>query len=484
MEKTPTQNVFGIRSGLSNGSSHPDTLVPRGLAYYERLVGSAKDADTVTAFAAGPAKAHVAELLQWNAGAGLKQALLLGSQASLVPSLPDGLDRAVLERVVNWAAAYGDRISQLSAFELGLRHLPEYPALAVDLVSIAEQIRDDDPDDPEGRLLLLSNLFVFVDAGVAHGGDLRDVPPYWRRLASLAQASVIEREFILAGLRAGDTESWVRSGRGTPFYLQNSIDGRKEPRWLPDFANPHQWKRELVSRIIGAAERNPAAIDGTPLEPILKSREKGSLVDQFEFPFSYLPGPLEGGLDLMVDAPAEIQEAVGESLSVSPLEQTAFNALVNTCLVFRTPVELAQQAAEVIKNAKYRIRENVESGQHFAMLSGLATVAAVTRSRDLAREVRVLTRIALLRGDDNINPVQSFRICLIAANGFEDIREWRAFLGEWVTELAFGDLEKAQALNLHGMIEALCALEPALWATLSRAEAALSSFISVKASAQ
>ncbi|TAT84824.1 hypothetical protein [Rhizobium ruizarguesonis] len=476
VERTPIQIAISIRNGIAEGSSKLETLTPRGVHYYERLVGAHGGAATMTAFAEGPARDHFAALLAWNAEQGLRQALLAGSHSSLLPSLPEGFDLTVLERVTEWAAAHGDRISQVAAFELSLKHIKERPALIPFLVSIAEQIRDDDPDDQNGRLLLLSNLFIFTDGSLAHLGYLREVSPYWRRLASIAQASLIEREFVGGAVPPDNSTTWL-NGRGTPFYLQNSIDGRSEPRWLPFFATPKQWKQELAGRLVGAADRHAAELEGTSLDSLVRSTGAESLRSQLEYPFAFLPGPLEGGLERMIEAPTEFQTMVRDSVAKEPGDPEAFNALVNTCLVFRTPPELAQKAAEGIKAAKYRIRDDDRTGQSFATLSGLAMVAAVTRSQDLARELRVLNRIVLRREGSDIDAVQSLRIGIIAANAFADLNQWRQFVGDWVTELAFSEMGSAAAQQLHVFIEILCDLEPALWATLSRADAALTALL-------
>lgn len=475
--RTPTQVVLGIRTGMAEGSSTQDSLTPKGLHYYERLIGAHGTAATLTSFSEGPARDHVTSLLAWNAEEGLRQALLSGSQSSLTPALPDGFDFNLLQRVIGWVAARGDRISQTSAFELGVRYLRDRPELMPSLISIAAQIRDDDPEDENGRLLLLSNLFIFVDGSLAHLGYLRNVPPYWRRIAAIAQASMIEREYVRGGISPASSTKWMTGGRGTPFYLQNSIDGRLEPRWLPDFATPYQWKQELAGRLVGTAALHSDVIEGTSLAPLVLSDGAGSLRAQLEFPFAYLPGPVEGGLDRMVEAPPEFEALVRESVSVDVTDPEAFNALVNTCLVFRTPRELAQKAAEAIKAAKYRIRDNARTGQNFGMLSGLAMVSAVTRSQDLAREIRVLNRVVLRRTNSDLDIIQSLRIGMIAANAFADLNEWRKFVGDWVTELSFSDLDRATASQLHGLVEVLCDLEPALWATLSKADAALTSYI-------
>lgn len=477
LHSTPEQVALGVRSGLSQGSSSPTDLTPDGSHYYERLVGPLSGSETLSAFAAGPARLHVASLIEWSSEKGLLQALLSGAHSSLIPELPDSFNLSILERILTWLAERGDRISQIAAFELGLHHLQAQPSLIDSLVSIAEQIRDDDPEDQNGRLLLLANLFIFVDGSVAHMGYLRNLPPFWRRLATIAQASLIEREFVALGVAPRDSTAWMKSGRGAPFYLQCSIDGRREPRWIPDFATPAQWKNELISRLILAVERAAEAVGGTTLEALIRDTDAGSIRSQLRFPHSFLPGPLEGGLDSLMDAPDEMAQVIRESVEVATTDPNAFNALVNSCLVFRTPAELAQQAAEAIKKAKYRVRDNTGTGQNFPMLSGLALAAASTRSVDLAEEVRILTRVALRRTGSELNPLDSFRIAMVAANAFEDMEAWRKFLGEWLTELAFSDLTKEEALQLHESVQVLCDLEPALWATLSRAEAALGSYV-------
>lgn len=477
LHNTPAQVALSVRSGLSQGSSSPTDLTPSDSRYYERLVGPLLGSETLSDFAAGPARLHVTSLIEWSADKGLVHALLSGAHSSLIPELPSGFDLSILERILIWLSQHGDRISQVAAFELGLRHLKARPSFIDSLVSIAEQIRDDDPDDHNGRLLLLANLFIFVDGSVAQMGHLRNVPPFWRRLATIAQASLIEREFVALGVAPRDSTDWIKSGKETPFYLQSSIDGQREPRWIPDFATPAQWKNELIGRLILAAESNAKAMEGTALEGLIRGTEAGSIRSQMKFPYSYLPGPLEGGLDSTTSAPKEIVQFIREDIEVTTTDRNGFNALVNSCLVFRIPAELAQQAAEVIKKAKYRVRDNTETEQNFAMLRGLALVAASTRSAELAEELRILTRVALRRTGSELKPLHSFEIAMVAANAFKDMGAWRKFLGEWLTELAFGDLTREEAFQFHGSVQILCDLEPALWATLSRAEAALGSYI-------
>jgi hypothetical protein len=68
---------------------------------------------------------------------------------------------------------------------------------------------------------------------------------------------------------------------------------------------------------------------------------------------------------------------------------------------------------------------------------------------------------------------EAMRMCLVASAAREDLMEWRGFAGEWLTELAFGDLEGNEGGVLHSHILALLHSVPELWVSCARADAAL-----------
>jgi hypothetical protein len=51
------------------------------------------------------------------------------------------------------------------------------------------------------------------------------------------------------------------------------------------------------------------------------------------------------------------------------------------------------------------------------------------------------------------------------------------FIGEWINELSFSELNIKEAKRLYSHIKCLCRIEPNLWETLGIAEAALKVFI-------
>ena len=63
--------------------------------------------------------------------------------------------------------------------------------------------------------------------------------------------------------------------------------------------------------------------------------------------------------------------------------------------------------------------------------------------------------------------------CLSAAASRSDLTEWTEFVGEWLTELAFEDLNEEEGRFLHEALKLLCQIVPQLWVTCGRADAAL-----------
>ena len=60
--------------------------------------------------------------------------------------------------------------------------------------------------------------------------------------------------------------------------------------------------------------------------------------------------------------------------------------------------------------------------------------------------------------------------------GHSELNEWTEFVGEWLTESAFGDLKDAEAQIFHSWLAYLCHVVPELWVSCGRADAALLAF--------
>jgi hypothetical protein len=308
--------------------------------------------------------------------------------------------------------------------------------------------------------------------GFARTQLLRDRPPFWRRLASIAQASLIECHLAQVPLEIEEFSRSALGRAGRNFYMQTMVDLRREPRWLPDGIAAKQLKAEFLGRISAAAKANEQKIRSNELRALVLGDGTDGIQQLLTFPYYCFPGPLEGAIESQVEIPPEFKKGVEADLSSETLKVSSFASLVNSILIFRIGPELVSLTSKALQRVKYQLREDGPQDQSFALLAGLSIVASVTRSAELADQVRILTRVLRRRNKVTISGQDALRICMVAAACHEKLEAWCRFVGDWLTEISFEPMEQKSAERLAVDIEMLCQIQPSLWRTCGKAHAA------------
>jgi hypothetical protein len=324
------------------------SLVPGDPRYYYRLAGKPIEHDLLS-YITGDLSRHIDRQMAGKGATGAAFSLLLSAHSLIAQEIKlHEIPRDQVIELFGWLEAHGDRISQLGSIELGLACLDDYPDLEPIITKMVRMFVDDD-DREDGRLAELAGLIVLVDGELARTGILRAHPPYWRRLAAIAHASLLEREFLRRGVSVGDFSSWAYPNRSQHYVLQNSVDLRREPRWLPEFLSADQLKAEFVGRISAAMIVNKGKIRSSELQS-LAFDEAGPLQSLIVFPAPYLPGPLEGGVEAVQPMPANIEQQVYADLKADVVTSQSFIGLVNTALIFKLGSQMADLAAEALRS--------------------------------------------------------------------------------------------------------------------------------------
>jgi len=480
IKETPIGMGANIKSEIFKGKINLSSLVPRSERYFNRLVGEYHQHLNIVDHSMTVLSIHISQLISWRPYEGFLLALLLSSHSSsLLAVCIDQLKEDDFIRIFEWLLKNGDRVSQIGAIEIGLSILDKQPKIESYIEDIIKQIRDDDINDKRSQFNLLSALIILVEGELSRTKILNGKPPFWRRLASIAQASIIERNIISSHLDKAEFIEWAIQSRGQLFYLQTMTDLRCEPRWHPDYVSPQQLKYEFIGRIVNATQKNNSKINSSTLRELLFGEASGSLQSFVELPFSFLPGPLEGSLESQPEPPAEIVEKIEEQLKVDILQVNSFAMLANSVLIFHFDSHYAHLAVTALRAVKHHIKQANNNGQLFSMLKGLSTVAAAMRSGELAEEIKILIRKCRHESGLNISAEEAMWIGLIAAAAYSELKDWVKFLGEWVTELAFQPLQRNEMENLHSQITKLCHIVPELWCSCGKAEAALSACLNI-----
>lgn len=473
---TPVAKTRSISRDIKVGQGSISSLVPHSRRYFERLVGVYDGSISMRDYASDGGRKLFEQLSAWRPYDGFLYSLFLSSHASLTEEINvDQLNNEDLVRAFDFLDKHGDRISQLGAIEVGLRVLPSRPEIEQALIRIIEQIRDDDDDGQASGFKLLSALFCLVDGELSRTRLFSSEPPFYRRLAALSQAALIHRGLVSLSVDIDRFSEWAFNNRGG-FYLQSLVDMRLEPRWDPDFAMASQMKADFFGRILNAAKKYDQNITGSQIYDLVLGDEAGSLESLSNPFFSYLSGPLEGNQNTQHILPSKCAEEIETQLSAEEVGPLSFPALVNLALIYPIGADQAKLAATALKRSNYHL-QNIETKSQLAtILDGLATVAAVSRSPVLADELQIL--VCRYRHDTEyaLSIQEVIRICLIAAASRSDLSEWTRFVGDWLTELAFSDLNDDEAQGFHSCLNCLCHAVPELWVSCGRADAALLAF--------
>lgn len=73
----------------------------------------------------------------------------------------------------------------------------------------------------------------------------------------------------------------------------------------------------------------------------------------------------------------------------------------------------------------------------------------------------------------SLSSEEAMSICLIASAAWKDLLEWRDFAGEWLTELAFSEMEENEGELFHSDLIVLLHSVPELWISCARTDTAL-----------
>jgi hypothetical protein len=475
---TPADLEQSIRNLNGGTGISVSDLVPNSRRYFERLVGTYDGSSSIKEYAAGSGRQFIKQLLDWRPFDGLLFSLFLSSHPALTAELSiDFLDTEHLEKIYEFLEKYGDPMSKVGALELGFHILEIRPEVEPFLLRLALQIRDDDVNGNTSDFKLFSALFVLVDGELSRTRCLSKEPPFYRRMASLAQAALIYRQLIQLGIDCQRFCDFSFRSRSEQFYMQSFADMRHEPGWRPDFADAAQIQANFIGRIRLAGARMEANLGSgsEELRDFILGNGETSSINLCGKLNQFLPGPLEGTEFRERILPDELVHIIEEKLGEDSVNAFTFAPLINLSLICNVSDAHSRLASQALKRCNYVLPGLEGKTQLLSILYGLANVAAIFRDTALASDVRSLVRRYRSDSQFNINLDEAVLVLLVAAASYEGIILWRDFTGEVMTELAFGRLDRDECRVLHSRLLALLHSVPELWVSCARAEAALQS---------
>lgn len=475
LDDTPVRFVESLQASIVSGTSKLTAMVPRSKQYYEVLIGVYRDEVTILEYATAGARDRLQWLREEHDVNGVMSGMLLSGHTSLCAEMSLAeLNEAQVSDLYERLLGSADLYSQLGGIELGLAALKCRPALEKQLKSLINVLVETILDEDSPRFKLLSSLLILVDGELARTQALSQWPPFLRRLAVTAHASLIERVIVEAGVIDDDFMEWPIKNRGQLFSLRTLVDLRLEPRWQPEFVSEHQLRFEFVGRLLNIARAREKLWDSLGFSELLNDGSSG-LMQQFPWTNTGLPGPLEGGIGGDAPMPKELVKILDDSLDSPKIAVTNFVPLVNSTLQFEMQDKWLGRVTDLLRQVSNGSILLPDSDQWGSILTSLATLAATTRNVALADELQNVVKRELGRQRSQLQCADAFRIAMGTAAARESLSEWVGFVGEAMTGFAFQPLDAADADMLGSNVDWLCHLIPELWTTCGRANAALKS---------
>jgi hypothetical protein len=452
LELTPLCNEELLKSELKHQRNELRSLVPDNILYYERFVGLYDSSNNIYEYSNNELNLYLASRI--NADVRYLD-LLLCSHLAISENIGKGIvDGAQFSILVEIALQKKDPLALIGCFEIGIKYFLDSNRL--ELNKIFDCMCDSEINK---SLTLLSSMTMFIDGELARLKIFKDKPAFYRRLASITQASLATKAALEQGNEFTDIEQWAMEERGSWFYCQTFIDLREEPRWLPGYLNPDQLKSELFGRIYNVCKNSQ---ESDFCSSFLQKLDSKSLLQANAF----LPGPLEGNVEAV-----EVPDFMSEKLNCNtndPASLEAFTILITTAQFWKIDERYVDNAVMLLENAQHQLKETNDKDSIYQTLNGLAKVAGLVRSKKLASSVMILSRIYRDYLNVNAEPANIMGIGLAASSAYQDKNEWADYIGQWFNELAYLPLESNAVSFLKHWIEQFCILEPYLYYTCGR----------------
>ena len=474
---TPASVARLIRQEIAHGQLSVATVVPTQPRYYAWLVGRYNGSASISDQCTECTARLLRNLCTWRPRDGVLEALMLSCSKIAVRCMDiESLDHSMIPQVFTELDEHGDRLSQTGAVELGLRVLPESPQIERHILSMVRQIRDDDDESLESDYGLVVGLFRVIDAELSRRRTLSFSRPYYRRLSALVQSTVVVREIRSGRIETSSLVKRLSQFRNIWYLLQNYVDMRLEPRWSAVLFDARRMKSACVGRIMAAVDECAENVQSDNLHEVLLEGNDGSVLELFKSNIACwpaFPGPLSAGTDSFGGMPEELRNVVEQRISAGEIDRESLILFADSATMFGLSKDQAGQVAESLKSNRHGITGIEGRSQLVDVVMRLAVAAAACRSEVLADQVRILVRRHRGHKALFLNMFESILVCLSSGASRAGLQEWAEYVGDWLTELAFLDLENEEAVALGSALRCLMAIVPELWRTCGRADAAL-----------
>ena len=474
---TPTAFSHHIKNAMQTGSLNWNDIVPISPSYVRRLVGNAEMSENLSSYLETGFKHWFADLPAITGVEKAKRALFVCAHGNISRVISNLLaDDVIGSEILDWAARSGAPAVQVAALEVFLPWAIERNNLHEPLVELLDQVLSADLKSGNNSYRFYADLFLAVDGHVALGQHFAEASVFFRRLYAMAQTSFLQVSFSSPDVDTASLGMSMRQTRGPWGIMRTFVDMADWPRWYTKYFTPEMIHAQHLGRIWNAAAPLNEALPACELKSHLFGNSKSSLKSKLSFPVSFLPGPLDGARQTGSPQPPEIEAAIDEQLTRRPVSSQTFETLASAAMIFDISSEQIEKAVEALQTIEIFFNDITNHEYLFAVLDGLAHIAAQSRASLLATEIFRFCRCYAAGVQDALGYANALQIGLVASAAIESETERSVSLGKLVEHFAFSELNKEDCERLLGYLTTLCRVEPSLHPHFSKSRTALKAY--------
>jgi hypothetical protein len=423
-----------ISEAVSRGNFGVPDLIPADRTYYESLIGPVATTAPVDEYVTSELIPHLEKVFNADAAWGLRciQAAFISAKLD-VATIISSATNDDLTSALQASGPGATPFAKLATFQIAQSRMASdarFCDLANDALSslLGQAALDGETFDHDELFPALIRLTLNT---ISQSEQFWLAPPYWRRLAAFAHASILLETLDFNGWDKARLVAWCDAQQSMDTAATGILDLLREPVWRGDLQTAADLNLAALLRAVKWSPEGENYLLG--LSPT-QAQQIQTLSPKFRLTFG-LPGPLCGGQRRQGSATVQ---TIGEELLLGfsdegpqavPLNsQQAWNALTYSSRIFAFSRELLVKVRGIASDI--RLEGSNISDEQYAVLSCAAEVAALQPDEELAG---ILATCVLNAAEHIAQPFDAAKCAAILVMAYGAMANWPGSLA-WAAD--------------------------------------------------
>lgn len=459
----------------NQGTQYIDVLAPKTILYYERLIGRHIQSDNITDYIKNELIEHIESLIKIDR----KYAFSLLINISAHPLFSTVINKYLQEDELN--TFFDKEVQNSTPFSLiSLIELSFLNNQTEQIGVLIERLKDRDSIHFQCQILL--NYFILIDAELAKSKIFNDRPVFYRRLASLAQASLLTKQLISVTSQekfnivdfSQQTDEQFRFVFNSQFFIDLLTDYLVLPQNIASESIYQNLLARYLNNSLSYQKRENIEEEFKKYLQTINDDINSNLIQKSIFS---LPNWLSGNI-LLINPPEYLINSYHDLFSNDSFSISSYIQNLNSHINYFTfENKYIEKVIHYFKENHYRLDEVEDRSILLATLLNIANISCLSRNTELANTLIILNRFYLPYIDFNSNDDYIYQIVLmgfLAGSSFKNKHLWAEYIDRYFYEIInLLDLSEKNRDFIQSWLTQVSLMEPTLYSKIGRTLALL-----------